>query len=113
MNKFKFCVMMALAWLMTSCVDEDLFDIPDGPVSIPSDYIIFTNASQWKEDIVRSGAGAGSTQNRVDNFDLLSDDGEVSLPVGVYVQDGIHRAGEDPATRGAVLTADKLKNFNV
>lgn len=109
---FGICTFAATAAFLTaSCVDDDIIKMPDEPDFISSETIIFTNAPQWEPDQVRSGGSA--ERNRVGNF-YLSSEGADSLPVGVYVQEGIHPAAASaPQTRGAVLTQDALNQFQV
>ena len=88
----------AFAFLMMSCVDDEIIEIPT--ILSPSQTIAFDADIEWTEpDQTRS-----ASPNRVSNFSLLTDTGEEVLPCGVYVQDGIQYNGEEkPLTRGAVI----------
>ena len=88
----------AFAFLMMSCVDDEIIEIPT--ILSPSKTIAFDADIEWTEpDQTRS-----ASPNRVSNFSLLTDTGEEVLPCGVYVQDGIQYNGEEkPLTRGAVI----------
>ena len=88
----------AFAFLMMSCVDDEIIEIPT--ILSPSQTIAFDADIEWTEpDQTRS-----ASPNRVSNFSFLTDTGEEVLPCGVYVQDGIQYNGEEkPLTRGAVI----------
>lgn len=87
--------------MMVSCFKDEVVDVPFIPTE--SETIGFGVASDWGEyeDVTRSGS-----RNRIGKHDLKSAVGEFTLPMGVYVEDGIHSANADKAeTRGAVLNA--------
>lgn len=90
------------AIFMASCIKDEVVDVPFIPTE--SETIGFGVASDWGEyeDVTRSGVAL----NRIGKHELKSADGEFTLPMGVYVEDGIHSANADKAeTRGAVLSA--------
>lgn len=101
-------VMLAVAaatTLMVSCFKDDIIELPSGKPSLPtaSEYIAFQADAQWAdEDVISRNA---ATRNRVGKHDLISEDGELSLPMGVYVEEGICGTTDNGKTRGAVLSA--------
>lgn len=102
---------VAAAILMASCIKDEVVDVPFIPSE--SETICFGVASDWGEyeDVTRSSVAL----NRTGNHELKSADGTFILPMGVYVEDGIHSANADKAeTRGAkVDSKDAISNFNV
>lgn len=95
----------AATTLMVSCFKDDIIELPSGKPSLPtaSEYIAFQADAQWAdEDVISRNA---ATRNRVGKHDLISEDGELSLPMGVYVEDGICGTTDNGKTRGAVLSA--------
>ncbi|MBQ9138614.1 MAG: fimbrillin family protein [Alistipes sp.] len=106
---FGFCAIVALAAMLTSCIKEQIVDSP--VLRVPSKTICFGMPSDWgdMEDVTRTDA----TPNRVCKHDLTSEDGELRLPVGVYVEERF--APSAPAeTRGTVIkSADGITSFNV
>ena len=101
-NHFVMLATAVVAMLMASCIKDEVVDVPFIPTE--SETIGFGVASDWGEyeDVTRSGVAL----NRIGKHDLTSADGEFVLPMGVYVEDGIHSANADKAeTRGAVLDA--------
>lgn len=95
----------AATTLMVSCFKDDIIELPSGKPSLPtaSEYIAFQADAQWAdEDVISRNA---ATRNRVGKHDLISEDGELSLPMGVYVEEGICGTTDNGKTRGAVLDA--------
>lgn len=95
----------AATTLMVSCFKDDIIELPSGKPSLPtaSEYIAFQAEAQWAdEDVISRNA---ATRNRVGKHDLISEDGELSLPMGVYVEEGICGTTDNGKTRGAVLSA--------
>lgn len=95
----------AATTLMVSCFKDDIIELPSGKPSLPtaSEYIAFQADAQWAdEDVISRNA---ATRNRVGKHDLISEDGELSLPMGVYVEEGICGTTDNGKTRGAVLNA--------
>lgn len=104
----------AATTLMVSCFKDDIIELPSGKPFQPttSDRIVFQAGAQWAEEDVISRNAA--TPNRVGKHDLTSADGELSLPMGVYVEDGIRSTISDAETRGTVIkNAEDIANFNV
>lgn len=96
---------VAATTLMVSCFKDDIIELPSGKPSLPtaSEYIAFQADAQWAdEDVISRNA---ATRNRVGKHDLISEDGELSLPMGVYVEEGICGTTDNGKTRGAVLKA--------
>lgn len=101
---------VAAAILMVSCIKDEVVDVPFIPSE--SETICFGVASDWGEyeDVTRSSVAL----NRTGNHELKSADGTFTLPMGVYVEDGIHAVSDMPETRGAkVDSKDAISNFNV
>lgn len=95
----------AATTLMVSCFKDDIIELPSGKPFQPtaSEYIAFQADAQWAdEDVISRNA---ATRNRVGKHDLISEDGELSLPMGVYVEEGICGTTDNGKTRGAVLSA--------
>lgn len=95
----------AATTLMVSCFKDDIIELPSGKPFQPtaSEYIAFQAEAQWAdEDVISRNA---ATRNRVGKHDLISEDGELSLPMGVYVEEGICGTTDNGKTRGAVLDA--------
>ena len=95
----------AATTLMVSCFKDDIIELPSGKPFQPtaSEYITFQVDAQWAdEDVISRNA---ATRNRVGKHDLISEDGELSLPMGVYVEEGICGTTDNGKTRGAVLDA--------
>ena len=104
----------AATTLMVSCFKDDIIELPSGKPFQPttSDRIVFQAGAQWAEEDVISRNAA--TPNRVGKHELTSADGELSLPMGVYVEDGIRSTISDAETRGTVITDEAgITNFNV
>ena len=100
---------IATTILMVSCVKDEVVSSSYDPMR--SETICFGDASDWgdMESVTRSGA----TANRLGKHDLTSADGDFTLPMGVYVENGIHSINT-PETRGSVVNSkDGISNFNV
>ena len=100
---------IATAILMVSCVRDEVVSSSYDPMR--SETICFGDASDWgdMESVTRSGA----TANRLGKHDLTSADGDFTLPMGVYVENGIHSINT-PETRGSVVSSKEgISNFNV
>ena len=97
-NHFVMLATAAVAMLMASCIKDEVVDVPFIPTE--SETIGFGINLENLDDT------RASSRNRVGKHDLKSADGEFTLPMGVYVEDGIHSANADKAeTRGAKLDA--------
>lgn len=97
-NHFVMLATAAVAMLMASCIKDEVVDVPFIPTE--SETIGFGINLENLDDT------RTSSRNRVGKHDLKSADGEFTLPMGVYVEDGIHSANADKAeTRGAKLEA--------
>ena len=95
-NHFVMLATAAVAMLMASCIKDEVVDVPFIPTE--SETIGFGINLENLDDT------RASSRNRVGKHDLKSADGEFTLPMGVYVEDGIHSANADKAeTRGAKL----------
>ena len=91
---------LAIALVATSCVKDVVVD--SNFHGTPSEKICFGAELKASGEDTRGGV----VSNRVGKHDLKSADGEFTLPMGVYVEDGIHSANADKAeTRGAKLEA--------
>ena len=102
-----FVVLFALA-AMTSCYQDDIAYVPTPTVG--SNSICFNVEAQWEneDEISRSSADC----NRLGMHTAKSADGSVSLPIGVYEQDGICTASA--ATRGAIFDdAEDIKTLGM
>ena len=109
-NHFVMLATAVVAMLMASCIKDEVVDVPFIPSE--SEAICFGVASDWGEyeDVTRSGVAL----NRTGNHKLKSADGTFILPMGVYVEDGIHAVSDMLETRGAkVDSKDAISNFNV
>ena len=97
-NHFVMLATAAVAMLMASCIKDEVVDVPFIPTE--SETIGFGIKLENLDDT------RAASRNRVGKHDLKSADGEFTLPMGVYVEDGIHSANADKAeTRGAKLEA--------
>ncbi len=95
--------------MMVSCFKDEVVSTP--ALRVESEAICFSTDVKWAdEDEITRGGGVS---NRVGKHDLKSADGEFTLPMGVYVEDGIGCA-DAAETRGAkVDSKDAISNFNV
>lgn len=97
---------VAVAVSMVSCIKDEVVDAPSFHPT-DSELIAF-GVSGWgdMEDITRGGA----SRDRIGNLHLKSDDGELDLPVGIYVEDGFSNIAD---TRGATIATNDVASFNV
>lgn len=100
---------LAIALVATSCVKDVVVD--SNFHGTPSEKICFGAELKDTGEDTRGGV----VSNRVGKHDLKSADGAFVLPMGVYVEDGIHSANADAAeTRGALFTnAGAINEFTV
>lgn len=95
-NHFVMLATAAVAMLMASCIKDEVVDVPFIPTE--SETIGFGINLENLDDT------RAASRNRVGKHDLKSADGEFTLPMGVYVEDGIGCA-DAAETRGAKLDA--------
>ena len=108
-SHFVMMTVIATAILMVSCVRDEVVSSSYDPMR--SETICFGDASDWGE--MESVTRGGATANRLGKHDLTSADGDFTLPMGVYVENGIHSINT-PETRGRVVNSkDDISNFNV
>ena len=99
------------AVLMVSCAEDELIENNHHLTS--SETINFDAIVEWPKDYMDSRS-ATSSLKRVESPKLRTEEGNETLPMGVYVQDGIYPTSmANPESRGAVITQDKLGSFNV
>ncbi|MDO5497358.1 MAG: fimbrillin family protein [Alistipes sp.] len=99
------------AVLMVSCAEDELIENNHHLTS--SETINFDAIVEWPEDYMDSRS-ATSSLKRVESPKLRAEEGNETLPMGVYVQDGIYPTSTpNPESRGAVITQDQLASFNV
>lgn len=92
------CALLVLT--LAACTKSDVVD----SVRTPSNTITFSAADMQLEVISRGGDKRPATLD-ITNKAIASEDGELSLPMVVKVEEGIHRAIEQkPATRAAAVT---------
>lgn len=99
------------AILMVSCAEDELIENNHHLTS--SETINFDAIVEWPKDYMDSRS-ATSSLKRVESPKLRAEEGNETLPMGVYVQDGIYPTSmPNPESRGAVITQDQLASFNV
>lgn len=101
----------AATTLMVSCFKDDIIELPSGKPFQPttSEYIAFQVDAQWAdEDVISRNA---ATRNRVGKHDLISEDGELSLPMAIYQSKGIGALYADPQTRGGEIKEENLSSL--
>ena len=99
------------AVLMVSCAEDELIENNHHLTS--SETINFDAIVEWPKDYMDSRS-ATSSLKRVESPKLRAEEGNETLPMGVYVQDGIYPTSTaNPESRGAVITKDELTSFNV
>ena len=104
-NHFVMLATAAVAMLMASCIKDEVVDVPFIPTE--SETIGFGINLENLDDT------RASSRNRVGKHDLKSADGEFTLPMGVYVEDGIGCA-DAAETRGAKLNdGSTIESFTV
>ena len=95
------CTFLASALVATSCTMDTLIDSVFVPT--PSNTIMFGAADLQVDVVTRGGQSKGATLDFTEN-ELVSEDGELSLPMMVKVEEGIHRAvAQEPQTRAAAM----------
>ena len=104
-NHFVMLATAAVAMLMASCIKDEVVDVPFIPTE--SETIGFGINLENLDDT------RAASRNRVGKYDLKSADGEFTLPMGVYVEDGIGCA-DAAETRGAKLdNGSTIESFTV
>ena len=99
------------AVLMVSCAEDELIENNHHLTS--SETINFDAIVEWPKDYMDSRS-ATSSLKRVESPKLRAEEGNETLPMGVYVQDGIYPiTTANPESRGAVITKGDLNSFNV
>ena len=99
------------AVLMVSCAEDELIENNHHLTS--SETINFDAIVEWPKDYMDSRS-ATSSLKRVESPKLRAEEGNETLSMGVYVQDGIYPTSmPNPESRGAVITQDQLASFNV
>ena len=116
-RSFGFALCALAASLMISCEKEEI--IEKVPENVKTRTIAFGASCDWGayKDVITKG-GAATSGNRVDNRTLISSDSSQSLPMGIYVQDGIFassaNAENNLQTKGSVVNAaNEISSFNV
>ena len=112
------CILIAVitSMMATSCLMDEI--IGQAPIeSVESELIAFGATLSWNDqDDLTTKSGAESYGNRIGNRILSTADSSMTLPMGVYVQNGIHSAewSYGPATKGSVVSSkDGIKEFAV
>lgn len=112
------CILLAAVTSMmaTSCLMDEI--ICEAPItSVQSNVIAFGANLSWNDqEDMATKSGAESYGNRIGNRVLSNADSSMTLPMGVYVQNGIHSAVESygPATKGSVVSSkDGIDEFAV
>ena len=96
------CTFVALALVATSCTKDPFGDSIF--VSTPSNTIMFGVADIQVDVITRGGQSKSATLDFTESK-LVSENGEMSLPMMVKVEKGIHRAvAQEPRTRANAVT---------
>ena len=112
------CILIAVitSMMATSCLMDEI--IGQAPIeSVESELIAFGAAlSRNDQDDLTTKSSAESYGNRIGNRILSTADSSMTLPMGIYVQNGIHSAGESygPATKGSVVSSKEgISDFAV
>ncbi|MBQ8441820.1 MAG: hypothetical protein IJ413_09445 [Bacteroides sp.] len=106
------CTLFTSAVFMVACADDQIIE-QDFNLT-PSKSICFDAKVEWPGEDYIDSRSASASMKRIGNHLLQSDDDSEPLPMGVYVQDGIHPTyANEPESRGAVLTQDGITSFNV
>ena len=112
------CILIAVitSMMATSCLMDEI--IGQAPIeSVESELIAFGATLSWNDqDDLTTKSGAESYGNRIGNRILSTADSSMTLPMGIYVQNGIHSAGESygPATKGSVVSSKEgISDFAV
>lgn len=98
------------AVLAVSCVDDEIID--NNTTMIPNEVICFNAKTAWPAEDYVDSRSASATLNRVDNRMLVSKETCDTIPMGIYVQNGIH-SGNEVQSRGSKLDAEDLDEFKV
>ena len=111
-----FLLVTITSMMATSCLmDEIIGEVPID--NVESDLIAFGAALSWNEqEDLATKSGAESYGNRIGNRILSVADSSKTLPMGIYVQDGIHSSVSSygPATKGSVVSGkDGISKFSV
>ena len=94
--------------MMVSCFKDDVVSTP--ALRVESETICFSTDVEWAdEDEITRGGGV---RNRVGMVKLASADGANTLPMGIYVEDGIH-TGASAETRGSKIEAEDIDVLKV
>lgn len=94
--------------MMVSCFKDDVVSTP--ALRVESETICFSTDVEWAdEDEITRGGGV---RNRVGMVKLASADGANTLPMGIYVEDGIH-TGASAETRGSKIGEADITNLKV
>lgn len=94
--------------MMVSCFKDDVVSTP--ALRVESETICFSTDVEWAdEDEITRGGGV---RNRVGMVKLASADGANTLPMGIYVEDGIH-TGASAETRGSKIEAGDIDVLKV
>ena len=112
------CILIAVitSMMATSCLMDEI--IGQAPIeSVESELIAFGATLSWNDqDDLTTKSGAESYGNRIGNRILSTADSSMTLPMGVYVKNGIHSAegSYGPATKGSVVSSkDGIAEFAV
>lgn len=94
--------------MMVSCFKDDVVSTP--ALRVESETICFSTDVEWAdEDEITRGGGV---RNRVGMVKLASADGANTLPIGIYVEDGIHTSAS-AETRGSKIEAGDIDVLKV
>lgn len=112
------CILLAAVTSMmaTSCLMDEI--ICEAPITgVQSDVIAFgANLSCNDQEDMATKSGAESYGNRIGNRILSNADSSMTLPMGVYIQNGIHSAegSYGPVTKGSVVSSKEgIEEFAV
>ena len=113
-DKYILAVISVASVLFTSCVKEELIEGKLDLDKIYSKKIIFSASSGWgeNEDVITK-SGAASYGNRIGNRTLSTNDSVVTLPMGIYVQDGINSPFKSTTKGSVVSNANGITEFKV
>lgn len=109
-------IAVIVSMMATSCLMDEI--IGEAPVdNVESELIAFGAALSWNDqEDHATKSGAESYGNRIGNRILSTTDSCKTLPMGIYVQNGIHSSTDSygPATKGSVVSSkDGISNFSV
>lgn len=109
-------IAVIVSMMATSCLMDEI--IGEAPVdNVESELIAFGAALGWndQEDLATKSSDE-SYGNRIGNRILSTTDSCKTLPMGIYVQNGIHSNADSfgPATKGSVVSSkDGINEFSV